>query len=89
MYRMVTKAYMCAGKDGYDVLKKAKVLVSLVAFKWLLEFIFITWRVKVDEEESTMLCTAVQNHFAAIESMCGKFQRQTHHRQSLVTLSRR
>ena len=27
-YRMVTKAYLCAGKDGYDVLKKVKPLVS-------------------------------------------------------------
>jgi 5'-nucleotidase len=27
-YRMVTKAYLCAGKDGFDVLKKVKVLVS-------------------------------------------------------------
>ncbi len=27
-YRMVTKAYMLAGKDGFDVLKKTKVLVS-------------------------------------------------------------
>ena len=26
-YRMVTKAYMLAGKDGFDVLKKTKVLV--------------------------------------------------------------
>ena len=28
-YRMVTKAYMYAGKDGYDVLRKGKVLVSI------------------------------------------------------------
>lgn len=30
-YRMVTKAYMLAGKDGFDVLKKTKVLVSRTA----------------------------------------------------------
>jgi 5'-nucleotidase len=28
-YRAVCKAYMCAGKDGYDVLKKQKTLVIL------------------------------------------------------------
>jgi len=68
-YRLVTKSYMFAGKDGFECLSKAKVLV--------------------DEEEATMLNTAVQNHFHAIEKLAGKLKRQTKHRQSLVTLSRR
>ena len=29
-YRMVTKAYMIAGKDGFDVMKKLKILVRHV-----------------------------------------------------------
>lgn len=36
-----------------------------------------------------MLNTAVQNHFNALRKQGGKFKRQTKHRQSLVTLSRR
>lgn len=35
-YRVVTKAYMLAGKDGFDVLKKAKILVSLLSFSYYL-----------------------------------------------------
>jgi len=68
-YRLVTKSYMAAGKDGFDCLSRAKVLV--------------------DEEDATMLNTAVQNHFNALRKQGGKFKRQTKHRQSLVTLSRR
>ncbi|XP_057370675.1 mannosylglucosyl-3-phosphoglycerate phosphatase-like isoform X1 [Daphnia carinata] len=68
-YRMVTKAYMMAGKDGFDVLKKLKILV--------------------DEEDSLPLNCAVQNHFQAIQKLCSKTKRPSHHRQSLVTLSRR
>ena len=36
-----------------------------------------------------MLNTAVQNHFNSLKKQSGKFKRQTKHRQSLVTLSRR
>jgi len=70
-YRMVCKSYMCAGKDGYDMLTNQKILV--------------------DEEESTMLSTAVQNHFQSITSLSkgGALKRPTVHRQSLLTLSRR
>ena len=32
---------------------------------------------------------AVQNHFQAIQKLCAKHKRPSHHRQSLVTLSRR
>ena len=32
-YRMVTKAYMIAGKDGFDVMKKLKILVRHVYLK--------------------------------------------------------
>ncbi len=46
---------------------------------------------QVDEEESTMLSTAVQNHFQSITSLSkgGALKRPTVHRQSLLTLSRR
>jgi len=68
-YRLVTKSYMAAGKDGFDCLSRAKVLV--------------------DEEVASMLNTSVQNHFKALQHQGGKFKRQSKHRQSLVTLSRR
>ncbi len=32
-YRLVTKAYMMAGKNGFDVMKKQKILVRQVYFK--------------------------------------------------------
>jgi 5'-nucleotidase len=32
-YRLVTKAYMIAGKDGFDVMKRQKILVRQVYFK--------------------------------------------------------
>ncbi|XP_022646777.1 uncharacterized protein LOC111270694 isoform X2 [Varroa jacobsoni] len=42
------------------------------------------------EDESPELCTAVQNHFQAIKMLTGAQEHwHTHHRQSLVALSRR
>ena len=32
-YRLVTKAYMIAGKDGFDVMKRQKILVRQFYFK--------------------------------------------------------
>ena len=94
---MVTKAYLCAGKDGFDVLKKVKVLVSE---RLLQQYIFdcslkqsygCARSIQVDEEDSIMLNCAVQNHFQAIEKLRANKtkQRPSHHRQSLVTISRR
>ncbi|XP_064466748.1 snake venom 5'-nucleotidase-like isoform X2 [Ornithodoros turicata] len=45
--------------------------------------------VLMGEDESPELCTAIQNHFQAIKILTGASHPQTHHRQSLVCLSRR
>ena len=42
-YRMVTKAYLFAGKDGFDVLRGCKVLVGITDHNFL--------RIKTDEDE--------------------------------------
>lgn len=69
-YRMVTKAYLHQGKDGYDVLKGSQVLVP--------------------EEECPELTITIQNHFEAISKiLTGKAPSHTHHRQSIICLSRR
>ncbi|KAK5648260.1 hypothetical protein RI129_003152 [Pyrocoelia pectoralis] len=46
-------------------------------------------QVEIDEEECPELGLAVQNHFQAINMRLGKTRKQSKHRQSLVTLSRR
>lgn len=43
----------------------------------------------MDEDACPELGLALQNHFKAIDIRMGKNGRHTHHRQSLVTLSRR
>ncbi|CAG2103416.1 unnamed protein product [Medioppia subpectinata] len=67
-YRLVTKAYLSQGKDGYDVLKECEVLQH--------------------EDECPEMVTSVQNHFESIKILTGN-TRRTHHRQSLVCISRR
>ncbi|KAF5285172.1 hypothetical protein FQA39_LY16739 [Lamprigera yunnana] len=49
----------------------------------------INARVEVNEEDCPELGVAVQNHFQAIKMRMGKTRKQSKHRQSLVTLSRR
>ncbi|KAG0415675.1 hypothetical protein HPB47_007158 [Ixodes persulcatus] len=46
-------------------------------------------KTQMSEDESPELCTAVQNHFQAIKILTGVARPRTHHRQSLVCLSRR
>lgn len=41
------------------------------------------------EDESPELCIAIQNHFQAVKILTGVSHPRTHHRQSLVCLSRR
>ncbi|CAG2163538.1 unnamed protein product [Oppiella nova] len=67
-YRLVTKAYLSQGKDGYDVLKECQILQN--------------------EDECPEMVTSVQNHFESIKILTSK-TRRTHHRQSLVCISRR
>lgn len=43
----------------------------------------------MDEGECPELGLAIQNHFHAINMRLGKTKKQSKHRQSLVTLSRR
>ncbi len=94
-YRLVTKAYLYAGKDGFDVLTKGKILVlyfmDLLCIINLYHSHYFLICSKVDEEDSLALNNAVQNHFHAIQKMrqCKTNGRTSHHRQSLVTLSRR
>lgn len=92
-YRLVTKAYLYAGKDGFDVLTKGKILVLFFINSLYHQYSTSTlWKyLKVDEEDSLALNNAVQNHFHAIQKMrqCKTNGRTSHHRQSLVTLSRR
>lgn len=51
--------------------------------------VFKDCEVVMSEDESPELCTAVQNHFQAIKILTGVARPRTHHRQSLVCLSRR
>ncbi|KAF5300545.1 hypothetical protein FQR65_LT09166 [Abscondita terminalis] len=46
-------------------------------------------QVEIDEGECPELGLAIQNHFQAINMRMGKTRKQSKHRQSLVTLSRR
>ena len=43
-YRLVTKAYLANGKDGYDVLAKCKQVSILFSFQG---YIFLTFDVKL------------------------------------------
>ncbi|KAH6946620.1 hypothetical protein HPB50_014211 [Hyalomma asiaticum] len=51
--------------------------------------VFKECEVLLREDESPELCTAVQNHFQAVRILTGVAHPRTHHRQSLVCLSRR
>ena len=89
-YRLVTKAYLAAGKDGYDVLAKCeKVKKILVGFEEMIDYIFSFFLQLIDEENGPTLAYAVQNHFAALAMREGRTRRSSVHHQSLVTLSRK
>lgn len=92
-YRLVTKAYLYAGKDGFDSLPRGKILVYTqhLPLTFFLSYSYKILLNKIDEEDSIALNCAVQNHFQAIQKMRGgkMSSRTSHHRQSLVTLSRR
>ncbi|XP_037284244.1 snake venom 5'-nucleotidase [Rhipicephalus microplus] len=51
--------------------------------------VFKECEVLLRDDESPELCTAVQNHFQAVRILTGVAHPRTHHRQSLVCLSRR
>ncbi|CAG0896917.1 unnamed protein product [Cyprideis torosa] len=78
LYTLTTKEYLAKGKDGYDCLEECPVLV--------------------DGENSPPLQTAVMNHFEAVRMVRERerdspahrrWKELSHHRQSLVLLSRR
>ncbi|RWS06235.1 trifunctional nucleotide phosphoesterase protein YfkN-like protein [Dinothrombium tinctorium] len=51
--------------------------------------VFKDCEILLSEEECPELCTAIQNHFEAIKILTDHGRFHTHHRQSLVALSRR
>ncbi|RWS24370.1 trifunctional nucleotide phosphoesterase protein YfkN-like protein [Leptotrombidium deliense] len=51
--------------------------------------VFKDCEVLLSEEECPELCTSIQNHFEAIKILTNSSKYQTHHRQSLVCVSRR
>lgn len=63
-YRLVTKSYLQAGRDGYDVLKECEVLVRNI-FSLILanNFEFETY-IKADEGHNTILklCSVFYAH---------------------------
>ncbi|KAB7499198.1 Trifunctional nucleotide phosphoesterase protein YfkN [Armadillidium nasatum] len=93
-YRLVTKAYMRHGKDGYDMLvglpcSEKENDAFCTARKYFIYFYILEF-ICQDDEQCPMLSTAVQNHFHAIQSKLGKTtRRNSTHRQSLLLLSRR
>ena len=75
-YKLVTKAYLGKGKDGYDSLAKAEVNFhppqSLQLKYHEQTFYLLNIQVMVDEEIAPNLTSAVQNHFQAIKMKQGK-----------------
>ena len=67
-YKLVTKAYLGKGKDGYDSLAKAEVNFHQSRPTNYSSNI----QVMVDEEIAPNLTSAVQNHFQAIKMKQGK-----------------
>ena len=69
-YKLVTKAYLGKGKDGYDSLAKAEVNFHPSQCWPTMNLLRI--QVMVDEEIAPNLTSAVQNHFQAIKMKQGK-----------------